>query len=89
MALVVVCGVCVVYLGLQSHCPLVWCHMLIMSGIADGLNGSLIVKHLLATVVTALGAYSVIHMPCAAVAATGDSGSHSHVVSSSRGCASL
>ena len=53
------------------------------------LYSSLIVKHLLATVVTALGAYGVINMPCAAVAATGDSWCNSHVVSSSLGCAGL
>jgi hypothetical protein len=53
------------------------------------LNCSLIVKYLLATIITAFGANSVINMPCAAVAATGNSWSYSQVVSSSLGCASL
>ena len=38
------------------------------------------VHHVLATVVTALGAYGVINMPCAAVGALSDGRSHSHVV---------
>ena len=53
------------------------------------LYSSLIIKHLLAAIVSTLGAYSVINMPCAAVAAACDGWSNSLVVSSSLGCASL
>ena len=42
--------------------------------------GFLLAHHILATVVTALGAYGVINMPCAAVRALCDGRSHSHVV---------
>ena len=42
--------------------------------------GFLLAHHILATVVTALGAYGVINMPCAAVRALSDGRSHSHVV---------
>jgi hypothetical protein len=42
--------------------------------------GFLIAHHILATVVTALGAYGVINMPCTTVGALSDGRSHSHIV---------
>ena len=42
--------------------------------------GFFLAHHVLATVVTALGANGVINMPCAAVRALSDGRSHSHVV---------
>ena len=42
--------------------------------------GFLLVHHVLATVVTALGAYGVINVPCTTVGALSDGRSHSHIV---------
>jgi hypothetical protein len=42
--------------------------------------GFLLVHHVLATVVTALGAYGVINVPCTTVGALSDGRGHSHVV---------
>ena len=42
--------------------------------------GFLLAHHVLAAVVTALGAYSVINMPCSTVRALSDGRSHSHIV---------
>ena len=42
--------------------------------------GFLLVHHVPATVVTALGTYGVINMPCATVAALSDGRSHGHIM---------
>jgi hypothetical protein len=42
--------------------------------------GFLLAHHVLAAVVTALGAYGVINMPCSTVRALSDGRGHSHIV---------